>query len=145
MRTETKLLPDSPKGNAGSYLRRRPTVRLFCLIFLRQREKVEETAFHNLEDGVGSRARGDSALSQPSPSPSERSFVSDADVLHSCSHGSERTISECEGGSEKKAHRDTVTAVSVASLSDYRQTNILSVLSGACVEARAKTSTDWCR
>lgn len=85
-------------------LRRRPTARLFCVMFLRQRgeKKVEKTLFHNLEDGVGSRALRASALSQPSPSPSECSFVSGADVLHSCSHGSERTISECEGGSEKK-------------------------------------------
>lgn len=99
MRTETKLLPMLAKRKRGIVSPPEAETEIILRNISASTGKVEKKAFHSLEDSVGSRA---SALSQPSPSPSECSFVSGADVLHSCSHGSERTISECEGGSGKK-------------------------------------------
>lgn len=77
------------------------------------------------------------------PVASKCSFVSSADVLHSRSHDSQRTISECEGGVRKKKKKQRYSHRRFpASLPDSTQTNIPSVLSAWTPEPGA---ADWCR
>lgn len=77
------------------YLHWRPTLRIFCVLFLQQQKRKYSFTTRRRCWKLCTQSLG---LVTAFLVASKCSFVSSADVLHSCSHGSQRTISECEGG-----------------------------------------------